>query len=609
VNFRLFQPLFTLVGLALAIPALAQIPPEPAPSLASPMPRELAEKRPASQLSSDAEIRAQAAALYAEALRIETRTGLAEALPQYQELLKLDPQNTEAQLRVGRYYLQNNKISQALTHFQSALQANPDAADLQAMTAYLQHRRGAEDEALVLARSSLEKNPSLLIAYRVVFEILAKQNKLAEAQRFFSDTLNQTVDSPSFWMTLGRLYYDLLLNQPKLTAMEAAHEVIPFYKKALLSEDPTSDLLVQIAQCEVALGDKTAALGHLREAIALDPSSARLLEEVADYELSLGERHQARLHYEDAHRLQPDLPDLREKLVRLYLDENLMKEAVPVLNELADQAVLQPKLHPVLAKYYLQALQPERAEFHARRAIELAPELPGLYVALAWSLINQQKHETALTELAIARKKFPGSPDLVYWEGVAFRQIKKYAEALESYRQARILSSGLENSIVNGDFYCEYALTLELAGQKDQVEAALKDGLKKEPRHSNILNSLAYFYAEENFKLEEALTLSKQSLVIDPGNGAYLDTLGWIYFKLKRFKEAAGPLQQAVVATKEDPVVMDHLAQIYVILNRLPEAVELWKKAVVAAPQKEDYKKSLATAEQELKSLQVSKSK
>ncbi len=55
--------------------------------------------------------------------------------------------------------------------------------------------------------------------------------------------------------------------------------------------------------------------------------------------------------------------------------------------------------------------------------------------------------------------------------------------------------------------------------------------IAEDPKNSDALNSLGYMLAERGQKLDEAITLVERALVVEPGNGAYLDSLGWAYYK------------------------------------------------------------------------------
>jgi len=54
------------------------------------------------------------------------------------------------------------------------------------------------------------------------------------------------------------------------------------------------------------------------------------------------------------------------------------------------------------------------------------------------------------------------------------------------------------------------------------------------------------------------IRVRKQALVLEPENGAYLDSLGWFYYKKGKFKEALSHLERAA-SFLTDPVIYDHL--------------------------------------------------
>jgi tetratricopeptide (TPR) repeat protein len=93
-------------------------------------------------------------------------------------------------------------------------------------------------------------------------------------------------------------------------------------------------------------------------------------------------------------------------------------------------------------------------------------------------------------------------------------------------------------------------------------------------------------FAEKNLRLDEAEEAVKQALVLDPNNGAYLDTLGWVHFRKGRYEEALRDLLRAAQSlTREDPVVFDHIGDTYAKLNRVPQALEHWQKAIALDPE------------------------
>jgi predicted Zn-dependent protease len=71
-----------------------------------------------------------------------------------------------------------------------------------------------------------------------------------------------------------------------------------------------------------------------------------------------------------------------------------------------------------------------------------------------------------------------------------------------------------------------------------------------------------------------------KALEIDPGNGAYLDSLGWVHFRLNRLDQAAEELRQALDKTGKDPTVHDHLAEVYFKQGKIREAIQQWEASV-----------------------------
>jgi tetratricopeptide (TPR) repeat protein len=88
--------------------------------------------------------------------------------------------------------------------------------------------------------------------------------------------------------------------------------------------------------------------------------------------------------------------------------------------------------------------------------------------------------------------------------------------------------------------------------------------------------------ADRGVKLDEALTLVKKAVDLDPTNGAYLDSLGWAYFKLGKYDQAEDSLNKASHLQRmgSDPTVQEHLGDLYQKTGRLKLAAEHWERAI-----------------------------
>ena len=103
---------------------------------------------------------------------------------------------------------------------------------------------------------------------------------------------------------------------------------------------------------------------------------------------------------------------------------------------------------------------------------------------------------------------------------------------------------------------------------------------------AEVYNYLGYMWAEQNTHLEDADAMIRKALELDPDNGAYLDSLGWVKFRRGRFNEALPDLLRAAqTLKKDDPVVFEHIGDTYSKLDRVQQAVVYWQKALAANPE------------------------
>jgi Tfp pilus assembly protein PilF len=108
--------------------------------------------------------------------------------------------------------------------------------------------------------------------------------------------------------------------------------------------------------------------------------------------------------------------------------------------------------------------------------------------------------------------------------------------------------------------------------------------LKIEPNHDGALNALAYLFAMEGRDLAQAKEMIKKAIDVDPTNGAYYDTLGWVLYKQGLYEESLMALQKATVYV-QDAIVYDHMGDVYAALKELALARANWLKAMELNPQ------------------------
>src|SRR5260370_26778729 len=156
-------------------------------------------------------------------------------------------------------------------------------------------------------------------------------------------------------------------------------------------------------------------------------------------------------------------------------------------------------------------------------------------------------------------------------------RLKRWADAEAALNKAEQLSTKQEDkqyvAFLRGSTY-------ERQKKYDEAEAEFRKVLAAEPQSAVTLNYLGYMNADRGVRLEESLNYIKQAVSLEPTNGAYLDSLGWAYFKLGKFDLAEENLAKASSRMSSDPTVQDHLGDLYQKTGRLKLAAAHWERAV-----------------------------
>jgi Flp pilus assembly protein TadD len=116
--------------------------------------------------------------------------------------------------------------------------------------------------------------------------------------------------------------------------------------------------------------------------------------------------------------------------------------------------------------------------------------------------------------------------------------------------------------------------------RSDEAEEMFHKSLAVEPHDAMVLNYYGYMLADRGLRLDEAISMIRNAVASDPTNGAYLDSLGWAYFKQGKLPEAQQYLEQAVAHSTGEPTILGHLGDLYAKLGQVDRAEKIWEKAL-----------------------------
>src|SRR5690348_2101909 len=258
---------------------------------------------------------------------------------------------------------------------------------------------------------------------------------------------------------------------------------------------------------------------------------------------------------------------------------------------------------------YREAKQWPQATAAAKEAVQKMPGDRDLRMVLASQLADMGQQDQAIADVRSMLKGGAEDRDIYVRLGIIYTRAKRWNDALEALAKAEQLSTKNDDKayvyFLRGDLYQRQKMF-------DQAEVQFQKVLSMtpttDPQAAATLNYLGYMNADRGVKLDESLNYIKQALAFEPNNPAYLDSLGWAYFKLGKYDLAEENLTKAAVHMSSDPTVQQHLGDLYQKTGRLKLAAAHWDRAVQewnkTVPAEQD-QEAFAKVQQKLESARV----
>ena len=490
----------------------------------------------------DWERRAEAHAAFAAGL-VRGMNGDSEGLLNYFErVTEKDLSNYELVADVARRFLQQGKTDRALKLLDRVAE-RPDApGELHALHGVALTSVGRTADALKAYMRAAERPPVIVAVYQAVVRILADDRRTAEALPLLIRARKSFATEPGSLLDIADLYR-----------------------------------VIGSADARWQVQAKAAALEVLAQVRSLKPEDPALALRLSDRYSQLGQADQAEAVLRELQERAPRNSAAVSRLAELYLRSGRIPEASRQLEALRKIDPANPVTYYFLGVVALEEKQFERARNHFERAILINPGLEPAHTDLAVALLSLLRPEEAVSVLDRARKEVPPSFRIEYLSGVARSQLKRFDQALEAYSAAEKLGSTNQPPLTDHRFYFQVGALLERKGDETKSIEYLEKALELKPDYDDALNHLGYMWAEKGKNLPKARAMIEQALKAEPENPAYMDSMGWVLFKLGKHPEALDWLLKARQRmTEPDATVLDHVGDAAAACARWDLAREAW---------------------------------
>lgn len=585
------------------------------------------------------------------------KTGrIRDAVLEAQDIIKRDPKNLEAHKLLGRIYLRSlgdmpggsgsdNVLKLAIEQYEQIVKIEPDSVDDHLLLGRLYRLNNDLQKAEAELKTAVKLDPGSEEAVTTLAMLYTDEGDSAHALQVLS-SVPDSARSAKLYGALGAAYEQ---RKDYKSAIDA-------FKHAVVLDRDNLDAIRGLAENLMNDGQLDAALEQYKVIADSNPEDAQTYVRMAEIYRRQGKYDQALEDLKRADTLVPDTMDVPYNMAAVYQAQGRYDEAVKLLQDLIkrtdksdpgssqadrnNRAIFIERLGMVYREQenypaavetfrkmlplgdenarsayqeiidtYREAKQWPQATAAAKEAVQKMPDDRDLRMVLDSQLADTGEVDKAANDMRTFLKGKPEDREVYLRLGIVYTRAKRWKEAEEVFAKAEEMATKTDDKayvwFLRGDMYQREKMF-------DQAEIEFKKVLAatspSDPQSASTLNYLGYMNADRGVKLEESLNYIKQALSFEPNNAAYLDSLGWVYYKQGKYDLAEENLNKAAAHMGSDPTVQEHLGDLYQKTGRLKLAAAHWERAVLewnkTVPPEQDGD-ALASVQQKLDAAKV----
>jgi tetratricopeptide (TPR) repeat protein len=526
------------------------------------------------------ELNSKALLYFIEGKTQELQGNYIYAIEDYKEALRYD---TAAGIHfaISMVYYKLDKYKESLTEINKALLSAGDIKD------YLLHKSNILIR-LNLVKDALDIYERLYKTYPEDISIAYSLARIYEEQKNTEHAINiyeKITNEYGFDYEVLRRMYDIYLNYKNY---EKALETIQYVLK--LDPYDTSNRLKYAALLRI-LGNYDKSLLIYEELFAINPDDKNLQTELI--KLYFLDEKPEKGFTTFAKVIGKEQLDYNEKLQMGEIYYNLISQdneaiiiAKSIFNDIVDNYPQNWKPYFYLGAISIAENKNDYFDYFDKSLLYADTTIEA-YIQIAYSYLNKGNNERVISVLDKALPLSENDFRMNYFYGIALQRISKLEESLFYYEKA------LKAKPDDVSLLSTLGLVYNTLRRYEESEAMYEKALKISPDDSFILNNYAYNLSVRGIKLDKALAMAKKAVQKDPKNANFLDTIGWIYFKLKDYEFARDYIIRSLEVNSNSAVVNDHLGDVYEAMKDNTNALKYWQKAYELSPNSQNIKEKI----------------
>lgn len=444
------------------------------------------------------------------------------------------------------------------------------------------HLRAREGQAAVKAlEEALALFPNDLELNYLLAGIYTETGEYEKSNAIYDKILSISGDDPQVYFQKYR-NFSLMENEEA-----ASDQLLKMYEI-----DPTNTAILQTLSASYLENEEYDKAIELFE-IALEQNPLQI-----DLKLTLADIYTRKDEWSKARGLLLDIfddptvhADVKSELVQFIMARFLRDQENTELGSFASEVVERfasenpenSDAQALAADFFLLIDDEPRAMEKLREAVRLMPYNEPAWRQLLQLYFTSEMYQEIIEIADKVEEYVPEDAFIRFFIGNAYGIQGSYADAIVWLKlAAEAPARGNFKSIVFGSLGDNYQSADDWANAKKSYE----ESIRLDPENATSLNNYAYYLSVRNENLEEAYEMSQRSITFQPENSSFLDTLGWIYYKLEDYENASKYIQLSIENGGSSATILEHMGDVYEKLGKKDEAREWWEKAYNIDPER-----------------------
>ena len=465
----------------------------------------------------------------------------------------------------GQLFMSQGNYSMAILEFQDALELDPQATTIIVSMAECYWKLGKAKKSEELLFNALNYDPEdyearEMLANQYIYQ--NKHDKAIEQYRVLAENADE--GDTKYLIALAKL----VLSQNDI------NESISLFIKAYEKDKSRIDILEEAANLSLRSRKLERARNLYKQLIDIDMNNSYYLSTYIDLIVMSGDYENGITALESLINIEGETTERLSQLGILYYKTDNILKAKPLFNKLVNMNHFDATIMHFLSNIYIEESILDSARIIANQIIYHHPSDHRGYLDAALAELNKENPIGAIEVLEPVNKKFNSEFSIQYLLGSSYQQLKEYDKATVVLRQSLKIypeSRGARHTL---------AIASDALSYWTESDSLYEGLIQSDKNDVQALNNYSYSLVERNIQLNKALDMAKKAIDLEPDNAAYLDTIGWIYYKMDNIEKALSFIRKSVELDNDNAVVLEHLGDVLIANNQVEEAILFYLKAL-----------------------------